>query len=136
MNAAYSRGIPLIPLSLEEAMTETPPAPYAGPADPLKASESWAKVSHAEVATVAELSNPHYVDTNAIPWICNPEAPEIALKVMRVSSETGTTSLIVRQNGQAAPHFHLGPADFFCHPWSHWVPRRTQRGLWSRHLFL
>lgn len=32
---------------------------------------------------------------------------------MRVSTETGTISLIVRQNGQAAPHYHLGPADFF-----------------------
>jgi len=115
MNAAYARGIPLIPLSLEESMQDKPPA-YTGHADKLNCSESaesWARISHAETPIVTELTNPHYVDTNAIPWIVNPEAPEIALKVMRVSTETGTVSLIVRQNGQAPPHYHLGAGDFF-----------------------
>lgn len=115
MNAAFSRGIPLIPLSLEDSMQEKPPA-YTGPADKLKCSESaesWARISHAEMPTITELTNPHYVDTNAIPWIVNPEAPEIALKVMRISTETGTVSLIVRQNGPAPPHYHLGAGDFF-----------------------
>merc|ERR1711907_451587 len=110
-----TRGIPLIPLSLEEAMADKPPL-YTGPADKLKCSESaesWARISHAEMPTITELTNPHYVDTNAIPWIVNPEAPEIALKVMRISTETGTVSLIVRQNGQAPPHYHLGASDFF-----------------------
>merc|ERR550514_2240038 len=72
-----------------------------------------AKITQAVVDTVTELKNPHCVDTNALPWICNPEMPDIALKVMRISTETGTVSLIVRQNGQAPPHYHLGPADFF-----------------------
>merc|ERR1712110_417116 len=74
---------------------------------------AWDRVAKANVPVVEQLSNPHWVDTNALPWICNPEAPEIALKIMRISSETGTVSLIVRQNGQAAPHYHLGAADFF-----------------------
>lgn len=115
MAAAYKRGVPLVPLSLEEAMGEAPP-PYAGPTQPLSLGANqaaWDRVSRADVPVVDKLSNPHWVDTNALPWICNPEAPEIALKIMRISTETGTVSLIVRQNGQAAPRFRLGPADFF-----------------------
>merc|ERR550514_210952 len=72
-----------------------------------------AKITQAVVDTVTELKNPHWVDTNALPCICNPEMPDIALKVMRISTETGHVSLIVRQNGQAPPHYHLGPSDFF-----------------------
>lgn len=116
MAAAYKRGVPLVPLSLEDAMKEDKPVPYSGDAQPLACGVSqaaWDRVAKADVPVVEQLSNPHWVDTNALPWICNPEAPEIALKIMRISSETGTVSLIVRQNGQAAPHFHLGPADFF-----------------------
>jgi len=112
MNAAHKRGIPLIPLTLEDAMQEAPPQ-YSGPADPLKASEAWRVVSHGEKPIISELTNPHYVDTNAIPWIVDPDAPEIGLKIMRISAETGTVSLMVRQNGQAPPHYHLGASDFF-----------------------
>jgi hypothetical protein len=112
MNAAYMRGIPLLPLSLEAAMGEAPPA-YAGPGAPLLAAQNWRAISHAEKEQVSELSNPHYVDTNAIPWIVDPQAPEIGLKIMRISTETGTVSLMVRQNGQAPPHYHLGASDFF-----------------------
>ena len=115
MAAAYKRGVPLVPLSLEDAMGEKP-TPYAGSAEPLACDDSqaaWDRVAKAEVPIVEKLTNPHWVDTNALPWICNPEAPDIALKIMRISSETGTVSMIVRQNGQAPPHYHLGPADFF-----------------------
>jgi len=116
MAAAYRRGVPLVPLSMEDAMKSSKPAPYQGEPQPLACGVSqaaWDRVAKANVPVVEQLSNPHWVDTNALPWICNPEAPEIALKIMRISSETGTVSLIVRQNGQAAPHFHLGAADFF-----------------------
>jgi len=112
---ADSAGIKLLPTTLAEAM-ETTFSSYSGPSEPLAISdvEMGALCSHgADVAQTAELANPHYVDTNAIPWIINPEAPDIALKIMRVSAETGSVSLIVRQNGQAPPHYHLGPADFF-----------------------
>jgi len=112
MNAAYMRGIPLLPLSLEAQMEEAPPA-YSGPGAPLNAAQNWRAVSHAEKPPISELTNPHYVDTNAIPWIVDPQAPEIGLKIMRISTETGTTSLMVRQNGQAPPHYHLGASDFF-----------------------
>lgn len=113
--AAHRRGIPLIPLTLEEAM-QPAPEPYSGPVDPLAcaaSAEAWSKISQAEVEVATELKNPHWIDTNALPWIFNPEAPEIALKVIRVSTETGNCSMLVRQNGQAPPHYHLGAADFF-----------------------
>jgi hypothetical protein len=112
MNAAHKRGIPLIPLSLEDAMEEAPPK-YSGSGAALKAAENWRSVSHGDKPIITNLTNPHYVDTNAIPWIVDPDAPEIGLKIMRISSETGTVSLMVRQNGQAPPHYHLGASDFF-----------------------
>jgi hypothetical protein len=110
---ADDAGISLLPNTLAEALSGTP-SPFGGKAEPLaisSSSELLAKLT--KDVEDAELSNPHYVDTNAIPWIINPDAPDIALKVMRVSAETGSVSLIVRQNGQAPPHYHLGPADFF-----------------------
>jgi len=115
MAAAFKRGVPLLPMTLEDALKDAPPK-YAGEIEPLQcttSTENLNRVSKAEVATTTDLSNPHWVGTNALPWICNPEAPEIALKIMRISAETGVVSLIVRQNGQAPPHYHLGAADFF-----------------------
>lgn len=115
MAAAQKREVPLLPQTLEEAMQEAPPK-YPGAAEPLQCGTSsggWDRISKADVPTSLELSNPHWVDTNALPWISNPEAPEIAIKVMRISAETGFVSLMVRQNGQAPPHYHLGASDFF-----------------------
>merc|ERR1719247_645696 len=84
-----------------------------GAAAPLAISsaESAALLSKAQ-DTITELANPHYVDANALPWIGAPD-DEIKIKIMRISAETGTVSMIVKQNGQAPPHFHLGPGDFF-----------------------
>jgi hypothetical protein len=36
----------------------------------------------------------------------------VGLKILRVSEETGFVSVIVRHNGVAPPHYHLGAADF------------------------
>jgi len=109
--AAQKRGISLLPNTLAEAL-QTKTVDYDGPGAPLQAK--WDIVSKAEgIATATELTNPHFIDTNALPWIVNPDAPDIGLKIIRISTETGTTSAIVRQNGQAPPHYHLGPADFF-----------------------
>jgi len=111
---ADDAGVQLLPNTLAEALSgET--KPYAGAAQPLAITQNPELLSKlvTDVAVQPTLSNPHYVDTNAIPWIINPDAPDIGLKVMRVSAETGSVSLIVRQNGQAPPHYHLGPADFF-----------------------
>lgn len=110
--AAHECGVPLLPLTLEEQMGDKR-QPYSGQAAPLAANEHLELVTKSGAPESLELTNPHWVDTNTLPWIVNPEAPEIGLKIMRISSETGTVSLIVRQNGQAPPHYHLGPADFF-----------------------
>jgi hypothetical protein len=45
-------------------------------------------------------------------WAVNDDNPDLGLKVLRVSEETGICSLIVRHNGVAGPHYHLGAADF------------------------
>jgi hypothetical protein len=112
--AAKKEGVTLVPNTLAECMQERPPA-YQGQAEPLAiaGTDTKALVSEAEnIADVGRGVHPHFVDTRAIPWIVNPTLPAIALKVLRVSEETGITSLIVRHNGVAGPHYHLGAADF------------------------
>jgi len=112
---AAANGLSLLPNTLAEALQNKPPA-YTGAAEPLACMDGTAQAMNGPVQKLASdalSTGPHFVDTNTLPWIVNPEAPEIGLKVMRISAETGFVSLIVRQNGQAAPHYHLGPADFF-----------------------
>lgn len=112
---AKRHNITLLPNTLAEALESKTGEGYTGPSAPLAMMTDKDSVTAKakEIAQITELSNPHCVDTNAIPWIVNPDAPDIGLKIMRISTETGTVSAIVRQNGQAPPHYHLGPADFF-----------------------
>lgn len=111
--AAKDRGLTLIPTTLAECM-QPRPEPYRGPAAPLafsRGSCEWARTSGtAEDAQKA--CRPHFTDTKALPWIVNPDTPDVGLKIMRVSEETGTISLIVKHNGVAPPHYHLGSSDF------------------------
>lgn len=113
--AAQEAGVNLVPNTLAECMQPRPPA-YQGPADALaiQGTDSKALVTQAETVgnQASESTHPHFVDTRALPWLENPDLPDIALKVLRVSEETGVTSLIVRHNGVAGPHYHLGAADF------------------------
>lgn len=115
IGVARDAGVTLVPNTLAECMQERPPA-YRGQAEPLAIAGTDTKtlVTLAEgVAADTERSaHPHFVDTRAVPWIENPDLPEISLKVLRVSEETGITTLIVRHNGVAGPHYHLGAADF------------------------
>jgi hypothetical protein len=115
MNAARARGIALIPNTLAECMAPRLEA-YAGPAEPLTiAGDSHRLRLTAAVralATAASPLNPHFVDTRALAWIVNTAVPDMGLKILRVSEETGHTSLLVRHNGVAGPHYHLGAADF------------------------
>jgi len=109
---ANQHGVTLVPNTLAECMQDRPgtqlpdatPLAIAGDAAP----ELLTKIEANSFATV----NPHFVDTRDVPWIVNPGLPDIALKILRVSEETGVTSLIVRHNGVAGPHYHLGAADF------------------------
>jgi anti-sigma factor ChrR (cupin superfamily) len=53
------------------------------------------------------------IDTNALPWI--PLGEGAAMKVLRVSSETGYWSALIKMDAGAsfAAHKHLGAADFY-----------------------
>jgi quercetin dioxygenase-like cupin family protein len=59
-----------------------------------------------------DYNHPHFVDTRQVPWLVNPDLPDIGLKILRVSEDNGMVSLIVRQNGVASAHTHLGSSDF------------------------
>ena len=110
--AARDRGVTLVPNTLAECMQDRPPA-YQGPEEPLAIAGSDAKgLVDAQAVAGDRATHPHFVDTHTVPWIVNPGLPDIALKVLRVSEETGVVSLIVRHNGVAGPHYHLGAADF------------------------
>lgn len=115
MESAREHGITLVPNTLAECMRERPPA-YRGPAEPLAMSggDSGALVAAAEgiAADVGRREHPHFIDTRAVPWVVDPNVPDVGLKVLRVSEETGFISLIVRHNGVAGPHYHLAAADF------------------------
>ena len=112
--AAREQGVTLVPNTLAECMQERPPA-FNGQAEPLAIAGTDAKalVASAEkIVDVGRSVSPHFVDTRAIPWIDNPDVPGMGLKVIRVSEDTGITSLIVKHNSVAGPHYHLGAADF------------------------
>jgi len=112
-SAAAKAGIRLLPNSLGEALTKSEKPELKSKAEPNNLSAEQAKALCGKVMDAAtELTNPHYVDTNSLPWIGAPD-DKIKIKVMRISAETGTVSMIVKQNGAAPPHYHLGPADFF-----------------------
>lgn len=112
--AAKERNLTLIPTTLAECM-QPKPEPYKGPAEPLAFSRGgteWARMSGTEADAPKAIISPHFVDTKKLPWIVNPDTPDVGLKIMRVSEETGTISLIVKHNGAAPPHYHLGASDF------------------------
>lgn len=113
--AAKERGVTLVPNTLAECMQDRPRA-YQGPAEPLAiaGTDSKALVVAAEgiAADVGRAVHPHFIDTRAVPWLINDEVPDLGLKILRVSEETGISSMIVRHNGVAGPHYHLGAADF------------------------
>jgi hypothetical protein len=113
--AARDRGITLVPNTLADCMQPRPPA-YEGATTPLAISSSDARHLVGSAAEVAANENcsthPHFVDTRMVPWFINEATPDVGLKVLRISEETGFVSVIVRHNGAAPPHYHLGAADF------------------------
>ena len=119
--AAREKGITLVPSTHHESAQlkkqGLSPISYHGKDGvPLKAFANGA----AKIATLTEGLNtdasrtvhPHYVDTNALPWTPTPGAPDVKVKILRVSEETGTTNLLVSQQAVVPPHQHLGPSDF------------------------
>ena len=111
---AMDHGITLVPNTLAECMRERVD-PFAGEGEPLAiASGNASQLVVGERASNGDsrFQHPHFVDTRALEWVINPGLPDIALKILRVSEETGVVSLVVRHNGVADPHNHLGASDF------------------------
>ena len=111
---ARKEGITLVPSTLAACIGERPDS-FSGTAEPLAIASSknaGALVNAAVVSDTANLSHPHFIDCRSVPWAVNPDLPDIGLKILRVSQDTGVISLMVRHNGVATPHFHIGGADF------------------------
>ena len=112
---AADHGVTLVPNTLAECMRERPDS-FAGAGEPLAiASDDAGRLVVGEKTPSSGDSryrHPHFVDTRAVEWVVNPGLPDIALKILRVSEETGVVSLVVRHNGVADPHNHLGASDF------------------------
>ena len=113
--AAHEHGVTMVPNTLAECMqpraanvaVTNAQLAMADPARRALLTMAIAAAGHARRAV-----HPHFVDTRQVPWAVNPKTPDFAMKVLRVSEETGVTSLIVRHNGVAGPHYHLGASDF------------------------
>ena len=109
---ALQAGISMVPNTLAECMVER--QPYTGAGEPLAIAgqNSGHLVASVTTASPDTFQHPYFVDCRAVPWVVNPDLPDIGLKVLRVSQETGYISLMVRHNGVAAPHNHIAGADF------------------------
>lgn len=112
---ARAAGIELVANTLAEAEKNSQ-GQFNGEGEPLAIARKDARklvVASAEAAgRTARLSHPHFVDTREVPWAFAPGMPDVGLKLLRVSEETGAISLIVRHNGVAPPHNHIGAGDF------------------------
>ena len=106
-------GITLVPSTLAECMQDRP-EPFTGSGDPLAiaATNAGTLVNAAADVSHSKLNHPHFVDCRQVPWVVNPDLPDVGLKILRVSQDTGVISLLVRHNGVASPHTHLGASDF------------------------
>ncbi len=114
MQAARNHGVALVPNTLAECMQ--PRTSNVAVNAPLAIADPARRALLTRAAHIADDArprpHPHFVDTREVPWAVNPKNPDFGIKVLRVSEETGVTSLIVRHNGVAGPHYHLGASDF------------------------
>ena len=110
--AARAHGVALVPSTLAECLQQRA-APVRAEPLAMTAGDAAGLVAGSASAIGGALdAHPHFVDTRALPWLVNPDTPDVGLKILRVSEETGFVSVIVRHNGVAPPHYHLGAADF------------------------
>ena len=112
---AAQHGVTLVPNTLAECMRERADS-FTGRGEPLAIASGDASRLVVGDRNPSDgdsgFGHPHFIDTRQVPWTINPDLPDIALKILRVSEETGVVSLVVRHNGVAAPHNHLGASDF------------------------
>lgn len=116
MRLARQHGLTLVPSTLAGCMQERPEAMTNSP-EPLALAGLDARklvVSvRGEAADAVVYNHPHFVDTKQVPWLVNPGLPDIGLKLLRVSEDNGVVSVVVRHNGVADGHTHIGSSDFF-----------------------
>jgi len=118
INAAREKGITLVPSTHHESkkLSASPLSYHARDAEALMAFKNGAaKIATNSAGDTTDRSrtiHPHYVDTNALPWTPTPGAPDVKVKILRVSEETGTTNLMVSQQAVVPQHQHMGPSDF------------------------
>jgi quercetin dioxygenase-like cupin family protein len=112
---AQAHHIQLVPNTLA-GCSQIPSGQFTGKGEPLAIAHQNAgalvAASVENAAKSSKLSHPHFVDTRQVPWAVVPELPDIGLKILRVSEETGVVSLIVRHNAVVPPHNHIGAGDF------------------------
>jgi len=108
--AASEAGLDLIPSTLAECAQ--PRRAWTGAAQPLQIANEHAGGLITEAADSVSFGHAYFVDCRSVPWVVNPDLPDVGLKILRVSPETGLVSLLVRHNGVATPHTHLGAGDF------------------------
>jgi len=114
LSMAKDSNVDLVPNSLSECMSLDAKA-FDGEGEPLSiASGNAGKLVNdiVEVSNSSEVNHPHFVDTREVPWLVLPGMEDVGLKILRVSEETGYVNLIVRHNGVADPHTHIGASDF------------------------
>mgnify|MGYP002014173429 FL=1 len=103
----------MVPSSLADCARARPDV-YQGEPSPLAIAKRNANelVDGEPSSDVQVYAHQYFIDAKTVPWIINPDLPDIGLKILRVSEETGVISLIVKHKGIATPHTHIGAADF------------------------
>jgi len=118
INAASDKGINLVPSTHHESasLSASPLAYHGKDAEPLASfKKGFAKIASDTNLVGSDDDSyikPHYINTNALPWVPTPGAPDVKVKILRVSEETGTTNMIVSQQAVVPEHQHMGPSDF------------------------
>lgn len=110
---ARNQKITLVPSTLADC-AQPRPEPFPGKGEPLAIAQGHAErlVQLPEGESGADIGSPHFVDTRKVPWLSTDALSDIGLKILRISEDSGFISLIVRHNGVAPPHTHLGASDF------------------------
>lgn len=115
MRLARQYGVTLVPSTLSACIQDRPEELKNSP-EPLAITgtngQKLVDPVESEAAGTGGFNHPHFVDTRQVPWVILPDLPDIGLKILRVSEDNGYISLIVRQNGVASGHTHIGSSDF------------------------
>lgn len=115
MRMARQHNVTLVPSTLSGCVVERQ-EPMTNEPQPLAIAMGNAshliQTGEGSAANVGDFKHPHFVDTREVPWITLDGMEAIGLKILRVSEDNGYISLVVRHNGVAPGHTHLGAGDF------------------------